>query len=169
MKPSTEGMLAEAFENAAVADARVGPCSRSLAICRPAPDRAGEAADITARFEVALSRQSSNGSFPCLEETEYQKAFQFLVRNEERLPAWDAIILLSHHVEIKKWRVKDAIVPTLSTLSWGFGSHPHISTLFYFNTRTEFDFIQSVFERLNICRLNERHLRLVKSGEIENS
>ena len=65
--------------------------------------------------------------------------------------------VVSH--ELIRGRIGEKDVATQSHISLGYGKVPHISTCLEFETFHQFYYIQDVLEGLELCKLNERHLK----------
>ena len=159
MKPSVERALADEFERLAIARGEFG--ASTLWICRSVPG-CDTPTELIQRYDSALKKNSINGFFH-LEEAEFESAFKMLVSDESELPLGNTNILRSRAIKIHEWHIAGTAAPTQSTIHWNYGSTPGISTFLRFNTREEFDYIRSVFADLKLCKLNEKHLKLVKS------
>jgi hypothetical protein len=64
---------------------------------------------------------------------------------------------------VTKWRVGGQEAPTRSLLSIHYGQLPCLSTLLEFETVEQFHIVQRVLADIGLCKLNEKHLKLVKS------
>ena len=69
----------------------------------------------------------------------------------------------SQTFEIKKWRINGQEVDTRSRIMIHFGERPYISTMLVFETFEQFQSIKRVLEDIGLCKLNEKHLKMIKT------
>ncbi len=72
--------------------------------------------------------------------------------------------MLLQSIDISKWRIEGQAVATQSRIMLYFGMKPCISTFLQFETTGQFEFIKQALSDLNLCKLNEKHLKPIKRG-----
>lgn len=159
MKPSIEIARAREFERRAVGSCQFATSSLMIAKLVSGPNEPLPLSVIKF-FEDELKVASRLGYFR-FDEAEFERALNLLIKHESAGQEFPAFIILSRVVEITAWKINGTDVPTTSNMHWAFGTQPDISTFLTFNDRAEYEFIRQVLMELEICTLNEKHLRAV--------
>jgi hypothetical protein len=87
---------------------------------------------------------------------------QEIIRLESTSPADARVILLDQCFEITQWIIDGKPVNTRPTLTMHYGAIPCLSTRLWFETGEQFRYIRRVLNDLELCKLNEQHLKLMK-------
>jgi hypothetical protein len=111
-------------------------------------------------FERVLNVKSFNGFFPKLSQAQIEICFKELVL-DERLYVGQHVNLLEP-VSIAKWLINARPSATHSSINLYYGSFPLLSTFLRFDTLEDFEYIREVMQTLKLCRLNDKHLKLVR-------
>lgn len=154
MKPAKERELFQEFLQIAVAEYRVGQGSLSISSME-SPQLAARS---VGHFERVLNAKSFNGFFPQLSEAQIDICFKELVLDEQLRVGQDVILL--EPISIAKWLVNGRQSVTHSLIVLYYGSSPLLSTFLHFDSLEEFQYIRDVLQSLNLCRLNDKHLKL---------
>jgi hypothetical protein len=125
--------------------------------------------EIVERFERLLNVTAHNRSFPALSPQQCEKCLEELIAYDAMKPSEASSFMFTQRVEISKWRIDRAEVPTNSSFLLYYGRSARIATFLYFETVEQFRWIKHIFEDLRFCKLNEKHLKLEKRRWIEQS
>jgi hypothetical protein len=87
---------------------------------------------------------------------------QEIIRLESTSPADAAIILLDQYFEILQWDIDGQTVNTQSTVTMHYGALPCLTTILWFETEEEFNYIRQLMDDLGLCKLNKQHLKFMK-------
>ena len=114
--------------------------------------------DDVQRFEQLLGVGAREGAFHSLTNQQCELALNELIRNAVLLPG----VMFLQTIDISKWRIEGKPVPTQSLIMLYYGMKPCLSTFFEFETVEQFEFVKRVLADLQLCKLNEKHLKPVK-------
>ena len=143
------------FLNTAVAEHKFN--SASLRI----QDASGE---VVPRYEHLVGIPAQDGcSFARLTLAQSDSCIDEMIKDEASAPGAAGRFTLAQFFEITKWRVDGQEVPTTSSVSIHFGQLPCISTFFQFETVEQFYSVRRVLEDIGLCKLNEKHLKPVRT------
>jgi hypothetical protein len=143
------------FLNTAVAEHKFSSASFTL------QDASGE---VVPRYERLVGIPALHGcSFPRLTHEQSERCIDELIKDEASTPGAAGNFALAQLFEITKWRVDGEEVPTTSRVSIHYGQLPCISTFFEFETVEQFDSVRRVLEDIGLCKLNEKHLKPVRT------
>ena len=143
------------FLNTSVAEHKFS--SASLRI----QDPSGE---VVPRYEHLVGIPAQNGcSFARLTLEQSDRCIDELIKDEASAPGAAGRFALAQFFEITKWRVDGQEVPTTSSVSIHYGQLPCISTFFQFETVEQFYSLKRVLEDIGLCKLNEKHLKPVRT------
>jgi hypothetical protein len=101
------------------------------------------------RFESLLSAIAGNGHFAGLTQEQFDLCLNEIVREEALASGRTSSFILLQAFEISKWRIH--------------GQLPCISTFLQFETVEQFQEIKRVPKNLHFCKLNEKHLKPVRT------
>jgi hypothetical protein len=120
---------------------------------------AGEAVQ---RFERLLDIKAQNHSFHSLPPEQVEKCLNELIRDNVSKPDEPIRLMLLQPVAIGKWRINGQEIAISSEITLYYGLRPCISTFLQFETVEQFRYIKRVLEELRFCKLNEKHLKVIK-------
>jgi hypothetical protein len=120
----------------------------------------GSANQRVLRFEYLLDVISLNNSFNALTPPQIDRCLAEIIGDDELIP--DLILL--QPVKISAWLINGQKAATSSRVTLYYGSQPCISTFLRFDTVEQFQYIKEVLEDLRFCKLNEKHLKILKLG-----
>jgi hypothetical protein len=116
------------------------------------------------RYEGLVGMPAHNGSsFPSLTEEQSDRCLDELIKDEAAAPGTASHFALAQFYQITQWRIDDQDVPTDSQVTIHYGQLPCLSTFFQFETVEQFHSVRRVLEDIGLCKLNEKHLKPVKS------
>ena len=118
------------------------------------------AIDDVRHFERLLGVPAREGAYFSLSPQQCDTALTELIQRSSLLPGSS----LCQGVSISKWLIEEQPVNTKSLISMHYGMKPCISTILEFETTRQFQLIKRVLEDLDFCKLNEKHLKLIKQG-----
>ena len=145
----------QAFLAAAVAEYHFG--SANLMI----QDVSGQ---VVPRYERLVGMPAQNGcSFAALTHEQSDRCIEELIKDEATDPGAAAPFALAQLFEITRWRIDGQEAPTNSRAIIHYGQLPCISTHFNFETVEQFHSVRRVLEDVGLCKLNEKHLKAVKT------
>ncbi len=143
------------FLNTAVAEHKFS--SATLRI----QDASGE---VVPRYEHLVGIPAQDGcGFARLTLAQSDRCVDELIKDEASDPGAAGRFALAQLFEITKWRVDGQEVPTTSSVSIHYGQLPCISTFFQFETVEQFYSVRRVLEDIGLCKLNEKHLKPVRT------
>jgi hypothetical protein len=132
--------------------------SASLAI----QDTSGQ---VIPRYERLVGTPAQHGShFAPLTHEQSDRCIDELIKDEASDPAAAAQIAIAQLFEITRWRIDGEEAATSSRVTIHYGRLPCISTHFQFETVEQFHSVRRVLEEIGLCKLKEKHLKPVKSG-----
>jgi hypothetical protein len=132
-------------------------CSASLKI----QDASGQ---VVPRYERLVGMPSQNGCFLApLTHEQSDRCIDELIKDEASAPGAASHFALAQLFEITKWRIEGQEAPTTSRVSIHYGQLPCISTFFQFETVEQFHSVRRVLEDIGLCKLNEKHLKPVRT------
>lgn len=112
------------------------------------------------RFEQLLGTSAREGSFYSLSPQQCEAALNEIIRNSTLIPG----VMLLQGVDVSKWLIEGQPVATQSRIMLYYGMKPCLSTFLQFETTGQFECIKRVLSDLDFCKLNEKHLKLIKRG-----
>ena len=116
------------------------------------------------RYERLIGMPAQNGcSFLRLTLEQSDRCLDELIKDEASAPGAAGHFALAQLFQITKWRVDGQEVPTSSSVTIHYGQLPCISTFFQFETVEQFHSVRRVLEEIGLCKLNEKHLKPVKT------
>ena len=155
MPPDRAKARFQEFRNNAVAEDKFS--SASLRI----QDDSGE---VVRRYERLVGIPTQDGcSFARLTLEQSDRCIDELIKDESSTPGAAARFALTQMFEITKWRIDGQEVPTTSSVIIHYGQLPCISTFFQFETVEQFHSVRRVLEDIGLCKLNEKHLKPVRT------
>jgi hypothetical protein len=155
MPPDRAKALFQKFRNTAVAEEKFS--SASLRI----QDDSGE---VVRRYERLVGIPTQDGcSFARMTLEQSDRCIDELIKDEASAPGAASRFALTQMFEITKWRIDGQEVPTTSSVIINYGQLPCISTFFQFETVEQFYSVRRVLEEIGLCKLNEKHLKPLKT------
>lgn len=143
------------FLNTAVAELKFRSASLNI------QDASGE---VVSRYERLLGIPVEGGCyFARLTLEQSDRCLDELIKDEASALGAAGSFVLAQLFEITKWRVNGQEVPTTSRVSIQYGRLPCISTFFQFDTVEQFYSVRQVLEDTGLCKLNEKHLKPVRT------
>lgn len=121
-----------------------------------------ESGDLTRRFVAWLEVTPLRGGFFVLSYEQSQAALNKLVEFETTGDPDAKRVTLLQSFDISHWLIDANRVATRSSVGMHYGLLPCISTLLAFDTEQQFQYVRAVLERLDICTLDEKHLKVLK-------
>lgn len=121
-----------------------------------------ESGDLTRRFITWLEVAPLKGGYFVLSYEQSQAALNKLVEFESAGHPDAKRVTLLQSFDISQWLIDTTKVATRSSLGMHYGLVPCLSTLLAFETEQQFQYVRAVLERLDICKLNEKHLKELK-------
>jgi len=123
-----------------------------------------ESGEIIRRYERLVGIPTQDGcSFARLTLEQSDRCIDELIKDEASTPGTAGRFALTQMFEITKWRVDGQAVPTTSSVIIHYGQLPCISTFFQFDTVEQFYSVKRMLEDIGLCKLNEKHLRPVRT------
>ena len=107
------------------------------------------------RFEQLLGASALDGAFYSLSPQQCEVALAEIIQNDVLIPG----VMLLQRVDISKWCLDSRPIATQSQMTLHYGMKPCISMFLTFETIDQFGFIKRVFADLQLCKLNEKHLK----------
>lgn len=132
----------------------------SLSILNPSEET-------VSHFEQLLSTVAANRGFWSLDPQQCEKCLDELIRYDALTPSEAGRFMLTQRVEVSKWRIESAAIPTNSSFLLYYGRRARIATFLQFETIEQFRSVRRVFEELRLCKLNEKHLKPEKRKWIQ--
>ena len=117
------------------------------------------AADVK-RFEELLGATARDGGFYSLTPQQCDAALDELIQHPTLVPG----SMLLSAVDISQWLIEGKPVETQSRVTLYYGFKPCLSTFLEFETTGQFEFIKRVLADLDLCKLNDKHLKPNKRG-----
>jgi hypothetical protein len=155
MPPDRAKALFQKFRNTAVAEEKFS--SASLRI----QDDSGE---VVRRYERLVGIPTQDGcSFARMTLEQSDRCIDELIKDEASAPGAASRFALTQMFAITKWRIDGQEVPTTSSVIINYGQLPCISTFFQFETVEQFYSVKRVLEEIGLCKLNEKHLKPLKT------
>jgi len=118
---------------------------------------------VVPRYERLIGMPAQNGCFYRLTLEQSNRCLDELIKDEASAPGAASHFALAQLFEITKWRVDEQEVPTSSSVTIHYGQLPCISTFFQFETVDQFHSVRRVLEDIGLCKLNEKHLKPVRT------
>ena len=118
---------------------------------------------VVPRYERLIGMPAQNGCFYRLTLEQSNRCLDELIKDEASAPGAASHFALAQLFEITKWRVDGQEVPTSSSVTIQYGQLPCISTFFQFETVDQFHSVRRVLEDIGLCKLNEKHLKPVRT------
>lgn len=119
---------------------------------------------VVPRYERLIGMPAQNGCcFYHLTLEQSNRCIDELIKDEASAPGAARHFALAQMFEITKWRVDGQDVPTSSSVTIDYGQLPCISTFFQFETVEQFHSVRRVLEDIGLCKLNEKHLKPVRT------
>src|SRR5262245_60981678 len=167
MSPAKQNQLFVEFVQRAVAEYRVSHVS--LMISKKAFAAAETIQPVVEYFENLLGAASHNGYFSRLSAHQFDQCFVSLVEDPALLSGPSTILILNRCHAITKWRINGVDCPTDSSFDLSFGPEPRLSTFLTFHSIQQFRYIERILAELRFCRLNQRHLKQVRTQSRKKS
>ncbi len=123
----------------------------------------GSSAEIVQRFERLLGVAALNGNFHSLTFQQCDQCLNELLGDAALVSGVFGQTFLLQCVVATKWRIGGQEVATDSRILLYYGQRAIISTFLQFETIEQFHYVQAVLADLGLCKLNEQHLKLVKT------
>ncbi|MEJ2800507.1 hypothetical protein WAE61_01405 [Comamonadaceae bacterium PP-2] len=106
-----------------------------------------------------IDRRRSNG----ITKNQAEACLSQLIREEIfPHPMSSSTIQISYDYEITEWKVEGVQPHIPSKFRLRLGSHPSLGTELYFNSIQQFEQIKRYLLDAGLCKLNEKHLLLMK-------
>ena len=119
---------------------------------------------VVPRYERLIGMPAQNGCcFYRLTLEQSNSCLDELIKDEASAPGAANNFALAQLFEITKWRVDGQEAPTSSSVTIHYGQLPCISTFFQFETVEQFHSIRRLLEDIGLCKLNEKHLKPVRT------
>lgn len=98
-----------------------------------------------------------------LTEEQLNLCFNELLKNPPLFISGKTGVTVSSFFLIKTWNINGKDVPTKSHMHIYYGAQPLVSPGFSFDSMTEFDYFNQIFQDLKICELNPKY---IKKGKV---
>ena len=119
---------------------------------------------VVPRYERLIGMPAQNGcSFAQLTLEQSNRCIDELIKDEASAPGAAGHFALTQLFESTKWWVDGQEVPTSSGVTIHYGQLPCISTFFQFETVEQFHSVRRVVDDIGLCKLNEKHLKPVRT------
>lgn len=161
MAPARQKHLFDAFLDRAVAERKI--TSASLLISSLGQPALNPIADVIQHFEILLNTTARSGHFTRLTEPQFDQCFATIKADPKLTSDMRGLLLLTQRLTVTKWRIDGTEFATNSHFDLSYGSSPSVTTFLTFESVDQFRFVQGVLAELRFCRLNEKHLKPVKT------
>jgi hypothetical protein len=162
MKPSREKFLLDTFLETAAAEYCFASGSVFYQPSMETLFNEQPGRECRSHFESILGVESSPHSLTNLGKEQFDLCLNELISNDSLYISGSSGAVLMNSIEISKWRIKGEESSTKSLMNIFYGAKPRISTFLAFRNLEEFNFVNQDLEKLGICRLNEKHLKIKK-------
>ncbi|HEY2826061.1 MAG TPA: hypothetical protein VGJ04_00550, partial [Pirellulales bacterium] len=156
MSPAKQKQLGDEFFAQAVAEFEKMPSILTIM-----NDREGKVAQ---HFAQVCETSAENINWCALPARQSDLCLQEVITNSRWTSRQGGSIFLTQSFKITKWHIQGQEMATASSIILYYGVKPHIATFLLFETVEAFDWVASVFKRLELCTLKQKHFKPIKRG-----
>ena len=115
------------------------------------------------RYGNLVGDVSWDGNYKALTEEQSDECLDEMIKDEAANARAARDYMLLQSFAIGAWRIDGESIPTASMVNMNYGQLPCITTFFQFETVEQFLSVKKTLEDIGLCKLNEKHLKPIRT------